>query len=173
MKFDGDKPRLELLPWDAVEQVAWVLTYGAAKYTEGNWMKVENGLQRYLGSAMRHLSAHQQGEVMDDVTPHVANAASCCLFILHLLLKEGKIPRKYDLAGVRERFAAERAKALGMATVSEIKPGDQITIAPAETSYLIDGKPIRCGGCHCWVMLESGRKVCDCNRRHPMGSYDG
>lgn len=167
MKFDGGKPRLELLPWDAVEQVAWVLTYGAEKYEPNNWQKVPDGLNRYLGSAMRHLSAHQQGEILDDVTPHVANAASCCLFILHLLLKEGKIPRKYDLTGIREKFAAQRAKALGqeIATVSDIKPGDLITIAPSNAvrkSYLIDGKPVWCPNCNCWIMLEGERKVCGC-----------
>lgn len=35
-KFDNDKPMMNLLPFEALEEVAKVLTYGANKYGKDN-----------------------------------------------------------------------------------------------------------------------------------------
>lgn len=88
-KFDGAKPRLELLPFDALVEVAKVLTVGAAKYGDHNWRLVERF--RYEGAMLRHYSAIQSGEATDPETglPHAAHLACNALFIL-ALLKEGK-----------------------------------------------------------------------------------
>ena len=42
MKFDTGKPRWSLLPWNQVEQIVEILTFGAKKYADNNWKKVEN-----------------------------------------------------------------------------------------------------------------------------------
>ncbi len=110
-KFDGGKPRMSLLPWDALEQVAWILTYGAEKYEPRSWQGVPNAVERYLDAAIRHLGQHADGEVLDPESkmPHLAHAAVNCLFVLHLI--KDRIPRKYDLRGVREAWEEQRDEA--------------------------------------------------------------
>lgn len=52
-KKDEGKPRYELLPWDAIEEVVRVLTAGAIKYEARNW---EKGISygRVMGAGWRH-----------------------------------------------------------------------------------------------------------------------
>ena len=54
MKFDQGKARWDLLPFDALDEVAKVLTFGASKYQERNW---EKGLpwMKLVASTFRHL----------------------------------------------------------------------------------------------------------------------
>jgi hypothetical protein len=54
-KFDADKMRWDLLPWDAVEEVVYVFTIGATKYLPRNW---ENGMSwgRIFAALMRHIA---------------------------------------------------------------------------------------------------------------------
>jgi hypothetical protein len=56
VKFDGGKTRWDLIPWDAMEQLAIHYTIGAQKYADNNWLK---GFRygRTLAAAMRHLMA--------------------------------------------------------------------------------------------------------------------
>lgn len=89
MKFDGDKPRMDLLldgcP-NALLRVSDVLTFGAKKYAAHSWHTVAEGKSRYKAALLRHLTAHAQGEVNDPESglPHLAHAACCSLFILEL-----------------------------------------------------------------------------------------
>lgn len=64
MKFDSAKPRYELIPPEAMEGMAKVLTYGAKKYKPNNWRQVDDP-QRYVGAALRHLYAYLAGETND------------------------------------------------------------------------------------------------------------
>ena len=61
IKFDSDKPRMDLLDAYAIEQLAQVLTFGASKYAAQNWRK---GISksRLLAAAFRHLFAYLRGE---------------------------------------------------------------------------------------------------------------
>ncbi len=84
IKYDQDKPRYALLPWDALEEVAKTMTYGASKYEERNW---ERGMSwdRPFSAAMRHLVAFwQKGEDIDPESGccHLACAACNILFLL-------------------------------------------------------------------------------------------
>jgi hypothetical protein len=36
-KFDGDKLRVDLIPVEAIEGIAGILTHGAKKYGDNNW----------------------------------------------------------------------------------------------------------------------------------------
>ena len=85
LKYDGDKPRMDLLDGYAVEQLARVLTFGAKKYEAHNWRK---GLHksRLLAAALRHLFAYLGGQDCDEETglSHVAHAMCCCMFLLGL-----------------------------------------------------------------------------------------
>lgn len=82
-KFDGGKVRLDLLPLDAIEEVAKVMTFGAGKYGDRNWEKGINYM-RLVGAALRHIFAWVGGQDRDEETglSHMAHAACCILFIL-------------------------------------------------------------------------------------------
>ena len=88
-KFDSKKPRAELLPPRALLEVASVLGFGAEKYSENNWEKLENLESRYTGAALRHILALMSGEKLDPETgmPHEAHAVCCLLFILEDKIK--------------------------------------------------------------------------------------
>jgi hypothetical protein len=66
--------------------LADVLTFGAKKYAPGNWAKVENGKERYIAAALRHINAHRSGEWNDDETglPHLSHAMCCLAFVIEL-----------------------------------------------------------------------------------------
>ncbi len=82
-KYDTSKPRMDLLPFDALEKVAAVLAFGAAKYGDNNWRLVEP-VSRYEAAMLRHYAAHQRGEEIDPESgqSHLAHMATNALFIL-------------------------------------------------------------------------------------------
>jgi hypothetical protein len=77
------KPRLELLPSAALEQIAEVLTYGAAKYEANNWCRGARW-GRYFAALLRHVFAWWRGEDRDPETgmSHLAHAGCCLLFLM-------------------------------------------------------------------------------------------
>lgn len=84
VKHDEGKNRMDLMsPWFIIE-MSKVLTYGATKYEEHNWVK---GLKysRCFGAALRHMYAWWSGETNDPETDlhHLAHAACCLMFLLH------------------------------------------------------------------------------------------
>ncbi|CUH74602.1 hypothetical protein AXI70_gp27 [Cronobacter phage Dev-CD-23823] len=89
LKFDGDKPRMDLLvdgcP-NALENVASVLTFGAKKYEAHSWQHVPSGETRYKAALLRHLTAYAKGEAVDPESgmSHLAHVACNALFILEL-----------------------------------------------------------------------------------------
>ncbi len=88
-KFDSGKPRPELMPPYAEEEVARVLAFGAEKYDDDNWRLVENATKRYFGAARRHLIAYRKGERSDpESSLHpLAHAVCSLLFVLELELE--------------------------------------------------------------------------------------
>jgi len=83
-KHDSEKIRYDLLPFEAVDEVVKVLTFGAEKYAADNWKSVEDGERRYIAAALRHISAHQRGELIDAESglSHLAHATTCMVFLL-------------------------------------------------------------------------------------------
>lgn len=92
MKFDGGKPRMNLLPADALLAVAEVLTFGAQKYEADSWKQVEGGRERYEAALLRHWAAFKSGEDYDSETglSHWAHIACNALFLVHLHSKGSK-----------------------------------------------------------------------------------
>jgi hypothetical protein len=82
-KDDGEKPRYDLIPPEAVDGLARVLTFGAAKYAPRNW---ELGMSwgRVFAAAMRHLWAWWRGEAKDPETgmSHLWHAQCCLAFLI-------------------------------------------------------------------------------------------
>lgn len=87
-KDDADKVRWDLLPGDALAEIAKVLTFGADKYGDRNW---EQGIQygRVFAASMRHLWDWFRGEDNDPETglSHLAHAGCCVLFLLAYVLR--------------------------------------------------------------------------------------
>jgi len=82
MKHDTGKLRWDLLPYDAVEKVVEIMTYGAKKYAPNNWQMVKK--ERYFAAMMRHIVAEIGGEDCDQESGllHLSHAACNILFLL-------------------------------------------------------------------------------------------
>lgn len=83
-KDDNGKPRWDLLPWKQIKHVIEVLTFGASKYADNNWQKVEAPRERYFAAAQRHITDWKIGEKNDPESglPHLAHAVCCILFMM-------------------------------------------------------------------------------------------
>ncbi len=91
-KDDAGKARYDLIPADALEEVARVYTMGAEKYGDRNW---ERGMKRgrIFAAMMRHAWAWWRGEIHDPVDGqhHLASVVWCGLSLI-----------AYDLRGIGE-----------------------------------------------------------------------
>ena len=84
VKHDAEKPRWDLIPYKALEQVVLALNHGARKYGDDNWRKVPDAKRRYFAALMRHIVAWWCGEECDKESglSHLAHAGACLLFLL-------------------------------------------------------------------------------------------
>lgn len=95
VKQDQGKLRYDLMPFDALDSVADILTYGIKKYPkpEENWRvnSKKEDIPRYKAALLRHYSLMAQGEVFDSESglPHMAHIATNSLFIIALEKKYG------------------------------------------------------------------------------------
>ena len=82
-KHDGGKPRMDLLPPEALVAMAKILTGGAATYGARNW---EKGLAwgRISGALLRHLTAWMAGEDTDPESglPHSWHVLTNAAFLV-------------------------------------------------------------------------------------------
>lgn len=83
-KADDGKVMMGAIPPHAELAVARVLTFGAKKYSRGNWAHVENSDERYMDAALRHINTYRRGEQTDSETGenHLAHAVCCLMFML-------------------------------------------------------------------------------------------
>jgi hypothetical protein len=107
-KDDNEKDRWDLLPVDPIRQLVKVLTFGARKYADDNWMKVPGARRRYYSAAMRHLTAWYDGEQLDPESglPTLAHALCCIVFLM------GHPETKYvkEIKNMYNRCGSHRAK---------------------------------------------------------------
>lgn len=83
VKFDAGKAPLDLLPYEALAEVARVLGFGEIKYGTGNWAQgVEQ--RRLISAALRHIGQFNSGEDFDPESGinHIAHATCNLLFSL-------------------------------------------------------------------------------------------
>lgn len=104
IKFDTDKPKVELLSSIALIEISKVLTFGAKKYDDHNWRKGMHW-SRLLGAATRHILAYLGGEDKDSESglSHLAHAGCCIMF----LLEYEQTHKNLD-----DRYVAETKKAV-------------------------------------------------------------
>lgn len=83
VKHDSDKRRMDLVPVELINATADVMTRGAAKYGDYNWLR---GMpwSRVYSALQRHLTAWFNGEDEDSETglSHLAHAACNVAFLL-------------------------------------------------------------------------------------------
>ncbi len=86
LKFDSEKPRMDLLPMDALMEIAKVLTFGAKKYGDKNWEKgIARG--RLRAAQMRHDAAVEMGQELDPESGYLHVAHKACDVLMELALK--------------------------------------------------------------------------------------
>jgi hypothetical protein len=75
--------RYDLIPWEAMDELAAVYGFGATKYAPHNWRKGYDWGLSYA-SLIRHAKAFWAGEELDPESglPHMAHAAWHCLTLL-------------------------------------------------------------------------------------------
>jgi hypothetical protein len=87
-KHDSGKIRMDLLPYDAIVEIAKILTFGASKYNDRNW---EKGFHwsRVYGALQRHLTLWFAGQDNDVESgrSHLAHAGCCLFFLLAFVLR--------------------------------------------------------------------------------------
>ena len=95
IKYDSEKPMMQLLPSKALVEVSKVLSFGANKYGKGNWRELDDLQDRYTGGVLRHIFAHMDDEYKDPETnySHLAHAVCGLLFKLEIELEKDKEKR--------------------------------------------------------------------------------
>lgn len=85
-KFDAGKPRYDLIPAEALDDLAQLFGMGAEKYGDHNWRSA-GGLKwsRVFAAMMRHAWAFWRGELVDpeDGQPHLISVAWAALVLHH------------------------------------------------------------------------------------------
>lgn len=82
------KPKFSLIPADALNVVAGVMTWGnIGSHEEGDWEGLTSE-QEHIDKTLRHINNHQRGDVYDESGyHHLAHAAADCLIALSLLIR--------------------------------------------------------------------------------------
>ena len=89
LRHNQNKTMYDLIPWEWMEVLAQIFTFGAQKYAPNNWRKSlnttdhEQVIQDRLSSALRHIIAWRKGEQNDSESgfAHLGHAAWNILFI--------------------------------------------------------------------------------------------
>jgi hypothetical protein len=98
LKFDGEKPRMDLISPIAAVALARVLTFGAKKYADNNWRK---GIAwtRIVGAILRHAFAYLMGETNDPETgiSHMAHIMCEAMFLIEFEQTHPELDDRYKL----------------------------------------------------------------------------
>lgn len=96
LKYDKEKPRMDLLDPDFLEGVAQVLTFGAEKYAAHNW-RGGISISRLIAASYRHLGAINRGENIDGESglPHVHHLACCSMFLSWMLANRSDLDDRW------------------------------------------------------------------------------
>ena len=89
-KYDKGKRRFDLIDLGTVGAIADVLGFGAQKYGENTWQDLPEGEKRYFAALLRHLEAHQKGDLIDGESglPHIYHVLTNAFFLTYLFNKK-------------------------------------------------------------------------------------
>jgi hypothetical protein len=95
MKYDNDKPKIHLVPPEAIIEAAKVFGFGAEKYGENNWRQdIEKfPVSRHYSSIQRHLLAYMSGEDQDPESglPHLSQALTQMMILVMTTIESDPI----------------------------------------------------------------------------------
>lgn len=96
LKFDQDKPPMDLIDNDYLVELAKVLGFGARKYAAHNWRGGIN-YSRLIAAAYRHLGAINSGEDIDSESglSHTGHLACCVMFLNSMMLHRKDLDDRY------------------------------------------------------------------------------
>lgn len=98
LKYDDNKIRLELIPPEFLWATGRGLTYGARKYSPGNWATGEGfEWSRLYGGLLRHLTQWNGGEDIDSESGNHHLDHACCMLaflVAHVVRQHGKDDRQ-------------------------------------------------------------------------------
>lgn len=91
--FADNKLRWDLLPLDLIEEIVKVYHFGSLKYAPNTWKGLEDGENRYRAALLRHLVAHEKGDLRDNESGlfHAAHLAWNAIAILYFAIQKEKI----------------------------------------------------------------------------------
>lgn len=93
----GRKPqRFELVPGNALGDIAEVYAFGSSKYEDNNWRRGYAWSLSY-GAMMRHLTAFWEGEDLDPESglPHLAHAGFHILALLTFMREQSDLDDRW------------------------------------------------------------------------------
>ena len=109
MKYDEGKPKIHLVPPEAIIEAARVFGFGAEKYGKNNWRQDIHKfpVSRHYSSIQRHLMAYMMGEDNDPESglPHLSHALTQ-MMILVMTTKEGAVSTDDRFSTAKKRNEA-------------------------------------------------------------------
>ncbi|MGQ9570674.1 MAG: dATP/dGTP diphosphohydrolase domain-containing protein [Thermodesulfovibrionales bacterium] len=101
IKYDGRdgegemKLRWDLLPFDALEELVKVYTFGSKKYGDRNW---EKGIvySKIVGALLRHLTARLKGIIVNKEDGNVLHSAQIVWNAIALLTYDIRGMNRFD-----------------------------------------------------------------------------
>jgi len=100
VKYDQDpvlKPMISLVPLRAMWEAAKVMSFGAKKYNEYNWL---GGIKysRLIDAAFRHLIQFTLGEDIDPESGqnHLSHCICCLSMLLEMTMDRPDLDNRYD-----------------------------------------------------------------------------
>ena len=92
LRYNEGKLDWTLLDYKSLEPLVKAMTYGATKYTRGNWKQQCDDPEQHLQSAMRHLISMVQGEMVDKESGelHVGHLMANCMMHTYQMDKLNK-----------------------------------------------------------------------------------
>lgn len=90
--FADNKLRWELLPLDLIEKIVEVYHFGSLKYAPNTWKGLDDGENRYRAALLRHLVAHEKGDLRDSESGllHAAHLAWNAIALLYFAIEKEK-----------------------------------------------------------------------------------
>lgn len=88
IKYDAEKPRFDLLCGECLFDVAYIMTFGAKKYADRNYLGLK--WTRVFAAGMRHAWSWFIGKELDEETgkPHLAHAVCCFMMLYEMATRE-------------------------------------------------------------------------------------
>jgi hypothetical protein len=97
IKKDAGKPQHDLIPFEALDEIAKVFTFGCIKYSRSDWAKGIK-ISRLLSAAYRHMGKFNAGEEMDPESnlPHIAHAATNLIMLIYLMQNKPELDDRWS-----------------------------------------------------------------------------